>query len=403
MTKEGLVNCLEGILDKIRADASLIEHQPKRAVTVDVAIVKPFALALGKHSDIARLHGNWVQTENHGGLIDLDQMANQLVVRAIALGSAAVIDDAIRFALTGEVDIATVRLVEGATVERAVALDHNITIETLTTVPSASIVSHLLSKENVPDHGWGKPPSCALVVRERVHIPLQPAPTAGQSTPPTTYSSNSEQLMWQAMNAIVLCSTGAPQLRQGYEIVTSPGWPLRDCAGGGDARGFPVHVPFERAVDETRVASVFQKLQLLGHDESLLMAMSKLVSSRRMSNAGQVIELGTCLEVLLTHGQGHSSEIGYKLGTRAAWLLGDNAESRGFIFKRAKNLYDARSKAVHAGVLNEAYGSPAYREALDSYDDLCRELIIVLLSSTFWTSTPEWQLLVVGGVTGHGV
>ncbi|MDA8021515.1 MAG: HEPN domain-containing protein [Gammaproteobacteria bacterium] len=66
----------------------------------------------------------------------------------------------------------------------------------------------------------------------------------------------------------------------------------------------------------------------------------------------QMIDLGIAFESLYLGGD-HKGELAFTLRTRAAWLLGENAEERARILREFKVIYDCRSKAVHSGRLED--------------------------------------------------
>jgi hypothetical protein len=90
------------------------------------------------------------------------------------------------------------------------------------------------------------------------------------------------------------------------------------------------------------------------------------------------------------HGETSSNtEIAHKIGGRAAWLLGRDSAERTNIFAEIKLLYQARSQAVHSGVL-----SAKSKVNLETGDKLvARTLIAILLRGHF----PNWPSLVMGG------
>ena len=70
----------------------------------------------------------------------------------------------------------------------------------------------------------------------------------------------------------------------------------------------------------------------------------------RKKSVNQAIDLGIALEVVLLHGIGEADrgEMRYRTSIRGAAFLGENKADRVVIFKRLKEAYDLRSKAVQA-------------------------------------------------------
>ena len=84
-----------------------------------------------------------------------------------------------------------------------------------------------------------------------------------------------------------------------------------------------------------------------------------------------------------------STEIAHKIGGRAAWLLGHEPAERANIFTEMKLLYQARSEAVHSGVL-----SAKSKVNLEAGDKLVtRTLTAILVRGRF----PNWASLMMGG------
>lgn len=348
---------------------------------------------------LKRLGGMWAFTPSGGGPINLKYAGVYLVDRALDVDPEIIIDDLLRFAASGTIELTTVFSVEGVTVTGTVDLGGGYSVEQPSSVPQPQPVSPVFSDNNVPAHGWGAPPACAFVLR-RTYEGLVQGPAPGEAPLLHVDSSPVDTQMRYILDAAMLASTGAPQFRQQYHVVTSPGWPFMDCGGYAASEEFPLPVPFNRAIDVSRMPEFYQLMK--SREGRLDMALSKLKSSRqRQSKAERALDLGTCMEIMLTHGQGQSSEITNKIASRAAWILGTDGESRIEVFKRATALYSARSQAVHSGSLRPPKGGASIeREAAEnglfsSYDSLCRDLIVAIAGSDFWTSDPDWTSLVM--------
>lgn len=193
---------------------------------------------------------------------------------------------------------------------------------------------------------------------------------------------------------------GAPEFRQGYDVVASCGWPGMTSGSMRGGETFPVLVPRTRPVDADLARKLFH--QLRKQQGKLDLAMNKLQASRRRDSfAERAVDLGTCLEVLLMHESTSNTEISYKIASRAAWLLGVDGPDRLAIFKRARDLYNARSMAVHSGMApKEGKSYPEGVEAaLNSYDKLCAAIIIKIALQGRW---PDWIKLVLNAEESFG-
>jgi hypothetical protein len=95
-------------------------------------------------------------------------------------------------------------------------------------------------------------------------------------------------------------------------------------------------------------------------------------------------------EIVLMHDNSPSNtEITHKIGSRAAWLLGNDADERATIFEKIRHLYKARSDAVHSGVF-----PPNSKVDLDLADQLVVRVVQAILERG---SFPDWTSLTMGG------
>ncbi len=123
--------------------------------------------------------------------------------------------------------------------------------------------------------------------------------------------------------------------------------------------------------------------------EPLFRAIERLGRARRAQDpVDQALELGIAAEIAMTHGDQGGPEITYRLSTRLAWLMGKSAEDREAIFKDAKTLYTARSKAVHEGRL-----LPKHRPDLIAGDRLVTRALRALVERGAF---PDWTKLTMG-------
>ena len=101
------------------------------------------------------------------------------------------------------------------------------------------------------------------------------------------------------------------------------------------------------------------------------------------------IDLGIALESLYLN-DGNNAELRFRLALHAAWHLGADASERTRLMREFRTIYDLRSKAVHAGLVND---SPDTRGTLASAQEHCRRAIIKFITDG---KIPEWNRLVVG-------
>ena len=139
------------------------------------------------------------------------------------------------------------------------------------------------------------------------------------------------------------------------------------------------------------MSALFRQLGAFPEADSLARAIDRLGRSRlAVSDVDKALELGMAAEIALMHDNSPSNtEITYKIGSRAAWLLGDDAGGRATIFDQMKQLYKARSDAVHSGKL----GSKS-RVDLAAADELVARALAAVASRG---SFPNWNDLTMGG------
>jgi hypothetical protein len=96
------------------------------------------------------------------------------------------------------------------------------------------------------------------------------------------------------------------------------------------------------------------------------------------------------LEALLLHDQDGTSELAFRLRTRAAWLIGTDAEARRKTSHLLNKLYGLRSSAVHRGYVAE---TPDNAQLLDRGIQECAALIRAVIERR---DVIEWESLVLG-------
>jgi hypothetical protein len=103
------------------------------------------------------------------------------------------------------------------------------------------------------------------------------------------------------------------------------------------------------------------------------------------------IDLGIVAECALTKGDSREAEIGHRLRTRSAWLLGKDSKERREIAKAMNSLYSRRSSAAHRGTV-EKQG----REPFEQDSALCRRVLRALLERGSFPQGDDWNALVYG-------
>jgi len=236
--------------------------------------------------------------------------------------------------------------------------------------------------------------TCALVQAFTVspaferRAPEAKAPTASSATNP---DRDSREAVRQSVRLACLLASGGA-----VELPLSMFEPDRKnllAAGEGGQAQRPLHsLPVATLpTDPARIKEHYGQLVSFRNVDSLARAIDRLGRSRLAKNpVDQALDLGMAAEIALMHGRGSSNAgIAFKIGTRAAWLLGSDSADRAIIFSDIRKLYDARSKAVHSGVLTSMSHVELYlADAL-----VTRILRGIVERGAF----PDWDLLVLGG------
>ena len=163
-------------------------------------------------------------------------------------------------------------------------------------------------------------------------------------------------------------------------------------AGEGNQAGRPYGampmVAFPVAVAD--VARAYRGLVCFKGGASLARAIDRLGRSRlAVGPVDRALDLGMAAEIVLMHDHSPANtEIAHKIGGRAAWLLGRDPDDRAAISADMKALYQARSQAVHSGVLTKS------KVDLDAADRLATRTFNAILERGAF---PDWTSLVMGG------
>lgn len=230
----------------------------------------------------------------------------------------------------------------------------------------------------------------AFTVTPAYVMPIGDAPPQTGPSATTPASGYREPTRRRVRLACLLASAG------GVEIPETQLLPDEDSvfvagAGNGMGRMFGERPLYNSPVKAAGVQRAFDLLGKFRGLESLTRAIERLGRSRvATSSVDRALELGMAAEIALMHdNSAANTEIGHKISSRAAWLLGSDPADRETIFANMKKLYEARSKAVHSGSL------PAKSSIkLDDANELVRRILVALLERGEF---PNWKNLTLGG------
>jgi hypothetical protein len=163
-------------------------------------------------------------------------------------------------------------------------------------------------------------------------------------------------------------------------------------AGDGNLadRPFTARPLVSYPVEASVVTRAFELIGKFREIESFTRAVDRLGRARlAASPVDRALELGIAAEIALMHDHSPAnSEITHKIGSRAAWLLGRDPGDRKAVFIEMKKLYQARSQAVHAGIL-----STKSAVDLDVADRLVARVLYAILERGGF---PNWNDLTMG-------
>lgn len=120
----------------------------------------------------------------------------------------------------------------------------------------------------------------------------------------------------------------------------------------------------------------------------------RLISAVRTGNlADKAIDLGVALEGAFLRDQpGDRIELSYRMRLRAAWFLGSGVEERANIMRKLRDVYAARSTALHAGTLKPQFHKLDTAQLLEDGEALTAQAVRKLVQE----GEPDWERLCLG-------
>ena len=160
----------------------------------------------------------------------------------------------------------------------------------------------------------------------------------------------------------VLNESLAPALTVDWDEFRDPAMRAAENSYGSGGNPQEAPVTWGRVLTEDDVPNIELYLALEERfKKNMRVALTRVGWARRKkSAANRAIEYSIALEALLSDGR---TEITHKISTRAAIILGENADERVNYRKLIKSLYTLRSKAVHGSVVNEVGEGDVVKES----------------------------------------
>ena len=101
----------------------------------------------------------------------------------------------------------------------------------------------------------------------------------------------------------------------------------------------------------------------------------------------KAIHMGVAMETLFTRGT--RDELSYRMGVRAAKMLGQTLEERESIRKTVTEAYNTRSRAVHDG--NLLKGIDSHRERINAGQEVVLKVLRAIVASGKFPSDEDWR------------
>jgi hypothetical protein len=199
----------------------------------------------------------------------------------------------------------------------------------------------------------------------------------------------------KALAAMTLSGQCAPVVTWSYDVPVHPAIPANGLGGMGASGTLSPLPVFGAPVDPTTLKDMYVGIGKMGEKDwvPLRLSINRLARSRGHADPiDRAIDLGISIEATLLHreqGTGAKGELRNKVGTRGAWLAADTPADRERVFNVLRAAYDARSAAVHNGVL-----TPKNAGCLNEADEECTKLLRKIVQSGAFPSS--WDKLVLG-------
>lgn len=333
----------------------------------------------------------------HEERVDPRFLAGWLISRGQIVGAEQSVADLGRYLAADSIEIREILAVDGFDVFGSVELG----------------AYELMGWNQVPmtDSKWrvlvstffrGGTPRAALVRRHKIE-PVHLYPWRGST------DSGARVPIEPALDVLrcVTATTGAGirRLHYWFEPEEWAPWAVYRSSFGFDSNNMdsPASLDESQILQLRSCVSHFMALEE-GNRSRLRVPLDRLNGSylARMRSVDVAIELGIALESLYAPSK-LSEGIGYAVRTRAARFLGGSIEERNAVVKRIKDVYDLRSRAVHAGRFDAGERSKKWsdeanvRNALEEGQGLVGKSLVKIIQE----GEPNWEDFDIGTEVGH--
>lgn len=241
---------------------------------------------------------------------------------------------------------------------------------------------------------WGPmPEGTGFLVQEYTVTPAFSAeadPDAGSEVKVATHPDRAKRdsVKERLRRACLLLSPGGVELP--VSVIMADDRSLFQIDGNSSSRPYAARPQFALPVDTGEFMALFKALEHVADRDVIERAIDRLGRSRlSVDPVDRALDLGIAAEIILMHDAGGgNAEITYKISSRAAWLVEAETDRRVAAFELMRDLYTARSKAVHTGKF------PSKNPVdLDEADQLVSRIIRTIATRGAF---PDWKRLALG-------
>ncbi|MAM41441.1 MAG: hypothetical protein CL949_23725 [Erythrobacter sp.] len=241
---------------------------------------------------------------------------------------------------------------------------------------------------------WGPmPEGTGFLVQEYTVTPAYCAeadPDAGSEAKAATHPDRAkrDEVKERLRRVCLLLSPGGVELP--VSVILADDRSLFQIDGNSFSRPYAARPQCAQPIDTVELMALYEALGKVADRDVIERAVDRLGRSRLSTDpVDRALDLGMAAEIVLMHDAGGgNAEIAYKISSRAAWLLEPDADRRITIFGLMRDLYTARSKAVHTGKFPD-------KNAVDLADAdqlVCRIVRTIVARGGF----PDWKRLALG-------
>ena len=243
---------------------------------------------------------------------------------------------------------------------------------------------------------WGPmPEGTGFLVQEYTVYPAFSAeadPDASSEAKVATHPDRAKRdsVKERLRRACLLLSPGGVELP--VSVIMADDRSLFQIDGNSSSRPYAARPQFALPVDTGEFMALFKALEHVADRDVIERAIDRLGRSRlSVDPVDRALDLGIAAEIILMHDAGGgNAEITYKISSRAAWLVEAETDRRIAAFDLMRDLYTARSKAVHTGKF--PHKNPV---DLDEADQLVSRIIRTIATRGDF---PDWKRLALGDV-----